>query len=500
MVGSHNLIQGNLIGTDPSGTLPLGNSGDGVTLPQNGFRAFADPLPSTSTANLTNSVFTFGDTIGGTAAGAGNVIADNRGDGVSISVTFNAYYSISGFHGNEMLNLIGYQQDPGSGQANTISGNSIFANGGLGIRLLTAAEVAGSDSPILPPPMGTPAGANGLLPAPTLAFAISSGSGTMISGTVAAAPSQTLIVELFGDPAGTGQGQTYLGSVPVTTDATGRGVFTFTSPSVVASPNVTATATDPSGNTSEFARDVPGVTLPTTSVTLLGPNRVATQGQPIAFTVAVASNVTGPLAGPVEFFEDGVPLGSAPLGANGLVTFITDQLLPGPHVITASYTGDATHPASTPSNAVAVAVFNATAFGGPAVTSDVFSGTHAVTVTFNRGLFIGPAQDVANYKLVGPHDQKVAILAAVYNPANASVTLTTLEELDPHESYELTINGQTGDRVVDVFGIALNGKAKGKPGHDYSGKVAVKKAPVVKVAHPKAPKPKAHATAHKKGH
>ena len=60
---SGNLVQGNLIGTGPAGTGELGNNGPGVLMEG----------PS------------FGNTIGGTANGVGNVISGNAGDGVEFS-------------------------------------------------------------------------------------------------------------------------------------------------------------------------------------------------------------------------------------------------------------------------------------------------------------------------------------------------------------------------------------------------------------------------------
>jgi hypothetical protein len=513
------LVEGNRIGTDVTGLTALPNGGDGMDENEGG------------------------STIGGTAAGAGNVIAYNQGAGVN-----------------------------NTGGA-IISGNSIFANAGTGIVPSSSAQ------------------------APVLQSVTQEGSGSLITGTISGMEAE-YIIEFFSnitpDPSGSGQGQTYLGSTSIMAPD-GPASFAFSTPMALLGLSISATATDQFGVTSGFARNLLGYTLPTTTVslagpsqavtqgqpitlsatvasssggvptgavafsadgvmlgdaaldasgvavftavglgpgahafqaaylgdaanapsssnavavavvpptttiTLLGPNRVATQGVPITFAVAVASNTGAVPTGQVAFLEDGVVLGSSPLEAQGLASFVTDQLLPGPHVITAEYLGGPTNPAGL-SNAVAVQVFNATAFGGPAVTSDVFSGPNAVTVTFNRGLFIGPAQDVTNYKIVGPRHQTITILSAVYNPSNASVTLTTAQALDPHKTYQLTINGQKGDRVVDVFGIALNGKTKGKPGHNYSGKIKVKKAPVVKVTHASSPKVKVkvHVTAHKK--
>jgi hypothetical protein len=63
-LGYGGVIQGNLIGTDVTGSQPLGNGGNGI---------------------MVIAYFTsFGNTIGGTAAGAGNVISANGRDGISM--------------------------------------------------------------------------------------------------------------------------------------------------------------------------------------------------------------------------------------------------------------------------------------------------------------------------------------------------------------------------------------------------------------------------------
>src|SRR5262249_20081384 len=84
-IGGSNLVQGNFIGTDVTGSLPLGNTSGGV--------------------NRNNN--TSGNTIGGTAAGAGNLIAFNAGSGVDVSGS--------------------------GGVSNDILSNSIHSNTGLGI-------------------------------------------------------------------------------------------------------------------------------------------------------------------------------------------------------------------------------------------------------------------------------------------------------------------------------------------------------------------------------
>ena len=62
------------------------------------------------------------------------------------------------------------------------------------------------------------------------------------------------------DPTGNGDGDTFLGSLPVTTDGAGNVSFTASLPAVSAGQAITSTATDPANNTSEFStcRTVPG--------------------------------------------------------------------------------------------------------------------------------------------------------------------------------------------------------------------------------------------------
>jgi hypothetical protein len=106
---------------------------------------------------------------------------------------------------------------------------------------------------------------------PILASA-SAGSSTLISGTLNGQASTTFTVDFYAnptaDPSGFGQGQYYLGSRQVTTDVTGNVTFAtdFSAADLAATqlPNgvlpagwyVSATATDPGDNTSEFSADI----------------------------------------------------------------------------------------------------------------------------------------------------------------------------------------------------------------------------------------------------
>jgi len=184
------------------------------------------------------------NTIGGAAAGTGNLIAYNSGPGVSVT----------------------------GGTGNLISRNSIYANTGLGIDLAPGG-VTVNDS------VDADAGPNDLFNYPILTTAVISGSNLMLSGY--ARPGS--IVEVFvaeSDPTGFGEGKTYLftategggldsdagtgnygpgaiNGLSQGTDTTNRFIFTVPLPGGVSAGTVmTTTATDGSNNTSEFSGNV----------------------------------------------------------------------------------------------------------------------------------------------------------------------------------------------------------------------------------------------------
>ncbi len=105
-------------------------------------------------------------------------------------------------------------------------------------------------------------GSNNAQPFPVLSSATLSTStnpgGTDVAGSLAAAASTSYTIEFFasptGDPSGFGEGQFLIGSTGVTTN--GAGSVNFTTPLAAAVPAghvISATATGPLGNTSEFS-------------------------------------------------------------------------------------------------------------------------------------------------------------------------------------------------------------------------------------------------------
>jgi len=136
---------------------------------------------------------------------------------------------------------------------NAIRGNDIFYNELLGIDL-------GDDGVTPNDPMDVDPGPNEFQNYPVLTAVSLSGSSATISGTLNSTPSSTFAIDFFAseiwDTSTFGEGQKYLGSTTVTTDAAGNTSFTATVGPVPSGYRYfAATATDSVGNSSEFSYD-----------------------------------------------------------------------------------------------------------------------------------------------------------------------------------------------------------------------------------------------------
>ena len=213
--------------------------------------------------------------------------------------------------------------------SNAILSNSIFGNTKLGIDL-------GDDGVTLNTPgFHSYGGPNYLQDYPVLAIATDHGGMTGILGTLSGTAGTLYTVQFFAnptsDPSGYGQGKNYIGSAMVLTDATGNAAFNlqFTSqPGAV----VTATATDPNGNTSEFSADIEAVNKAVVAqndayrVDLNTTLTVATPGvqaNDIALgdTPAVSNVVVKPAHGKVTLAADGSFTYIPTSGYTGIDTF-----------------------------------------------------------------------------------------------------------------------------------------------------------------------------------
>ena len=209
-------ISGNWIGVNSAGNA-IPNGGDGIWL--------YDAISTT---------------VGGAASESGNIISKNGGNGITLR---------------------------NNSQFNSITGNAIYGNTDLGIDLnwnaagVTLNDIGDVDT-----------GTNGLQNFPVLTQASFSGDTVLsVQGTLSSMASKTYAIHLYGndscDPSGYGEGQVFLAEGSATTVPSGNVIFSFgtinTSRRYL---YITATATDPDGNTSEFSACrmayIPDVYLP----------------------------------------------------------------------------------------------------------------------------------------------------------------------------------------------------------------------------------------------
>ncbi len=268
-----NLIQGNKIGTDVTGTLALSNAHEGI------YATNAGP-----------------NTIGGAVAGAGNIISGNGSRGIFIDhgwgttiqgnlIGVDATGTNALANGSTILaaavefesgshdNLIG-GLPPGAGNRiafapslrsgvrirdgatnNAILGNAIFSNAELGIDLGFGIE--GTYGVSLNDPCDADTGANNLQNFPVLTQAVT-GNGIGIRGTLNSVANRSYLLQFFanqiGNSHGYGEGQIYLGQINAVTGNDCNTSFVASFPgSVPPGYAITATATDSANNTSEFS-------------------------------------------------------------------------------------------------------------------------------------------------------------------------------------------------------------------------------------------------------
>jgi hypothetical protein len=253
--GAGAIVQTNLVGTDASGTLAVPN-GIGIQVNSQGAPAS-------------------GNRIGGTGAGAGNVVSGNNigidllfatgtlvqgnligtgadgslplgnhSDGVRIFLSDgNSIGGESPGEGNVIAESFPrYGVEVVSGSRNAILGNSMFGNA-AGIRLGTVGVV--ND------PGDADGGPNEGQNHPVLGPVSRGGGITTIEGSLDSHSLTTYRLEFFEcDGTYLGDGRRLLGVRDVTTDASGTAAFSFTFGEEATL--VTSTATDSEGNTSEF--------------------------------------------------------------------------------------------------------------------------------------------------------------------------------------------------------------------------------------------------------
>ena len=296
-------VQGNLIGTDATGLHALPNVG--------GLAAYGT-----------------GNTIGGAAAGAANVVSgnslygmwiegsiviqgnlvgvaadglsplDNAADGIVIHESNDSVVGgLAAGEGNE----IAYNGNHGidnQGVRNVMRGNSLHDNGFLGINNYT-----GNNSPKPNDPGDGDAGSNNLQNFPIVQAVVHLAASTEIVGKLDSTPSTTFELDFYASAACSNfpreflEGESYIGSTELSTDDTGHVTFASTFPVVTEDgARISITATDPDGNTSEFSQRIVFAMTSSVSGPASGGTGIAVSGTDFADpTTMTVGGVTVPV-------------------------------------------------------------------------------------------------------------------------------------------------------------------------------------------------------------
>jgi CSLREA domain-containing protein len=324
-----NTVQGNFIGTDATGTVAL----------ENGRAILIQDAPD--------------NTIGGTEAGARNVISGNRpgisiegatatgniiqGNYIGVDVTGSgplgnrgatirfttgaSNNTVGGTEpgaGNIVANSawVGIGLFPDAGTGNRILSNAIFDNSGMGIELnrdgVTLNDEGDADT-----------GPNELQNYPEIQSAVSYGAGA-VQATLNSTPNSTFTLDFFSNAecheTGFGEGRTPLGAASLSTDASGFGTVTKAVASITGSV-VTATATDANGNTSEFSECLAVSTL---GISSSPSTQTVTQGQPAVYAVSVTAQ-GGEFEETLDLSCTGNPAGTTCTFDQDQVTLVSGQ-------------------------------------------------------------------------------------------------------------------------------------------------------------------------------
>jgi hypothetical protein len=313
-VGSR--IEGNFIGTDPTGTLDMGNglagvdiqgdglsqavvggttpaarnlisgnAGDGVFMSGSFVGAQADSMrvqgnyvgtDRSGTKDLGNDEIGLdieaasGTTVGGTTAASRNVVSGNGSVGVDLIVApdtkmlgnrIGTTASGTGALGNAAAGVFieGGSSNNRIGDGTAAGSNTIAFNGGAGIgvdQISVGNEISHNS---IFSNAGDGIDLQRFQNAPVLTSAKTGSTKTTIKGSLQSNQNQTFTVEFFSNPSNTDEGKKFIGEKSVTTDASGNATFTFSPASKVA-PGQTITATA----TNTTTHDTSGFSLPRT--------------------------------------------------------------------------------------------------------------------------------------------------------------------------------------------------------------------------------------------
>jgi parallel beta-helix repeat protein len=378
--GSNYHFYCNIIGTDPTGTLDLGNGGFGILMDGvsnsivggvtgmtdlisgntsvgigitvyegdignnivRGSRIGTDATGTVAIPNLRGIVLA-GDsssantTIGAVLPSNANVISGNTDEGIRVLNSTNTI--LENLISNNGVSGISLSA---AASRTTLSGNRIFGNSNLGIDLggdgVTPNDAGDSDT-----------GANNLQNFPVLTLATTPDGGTsgMVAGGLISTINRNFRIEIFAnascDTNGYGEGQALVGSAEINSGAGGTVVFDIPISGATGLPQITATATDlTTGDTSEFSACItltpPTTTTPTPTPTVTPTGTVPT-GTP--------TRTPTPTVTPTGTIPTGTPTPTRTLTSTVTPTGTIPTSTPT-HTFTPTVTPTGTIPTSTP--------------------------------------------------------------------------------------------------------------------------------------------------------
>ena len=257
----NNEVIGNYIGTDITGQSAIPNENNGI---------FAE---AGSTHNIIHNNVIAGNTLASIAlyAGAdsttiyankigvavtGGSLNGLQGRGITIGSSGNTIGGLNAANEGNIIANLSTSIVIDSGMHNRILGNSIYNCGNMGI-------IFGNTSlPIPNDPLDIDTGVNGYQNYPVITnVTLISDSTVNISGTFNSTPNSEFRVEFFSSPTPATSlycsGKYFMGYIMLNTDNNGDANFSLTNMDAnLSSGVISATATDSTGNTSEFARGV----------------------------------------------------------------------------------------------------------------------------------------------------------------------------------------------------------------------------------------------------
>lgn len=355
VIESGGVIAGNVIGPSADGSCGIGNGIAGVIAD--------DSVELLIGADLDDPAGVEGNFIGCNAphgvvvSGASTDALEVRGNDIRDSS--DAGIAVSGVLGDVIIdsNLVSVNGGAGISVASDARGvhlrrNALEGNDGLGIDLVDAGDPA--DGVTANDPGDADVGANDLQNFPVLDSALFNGTSVAVEGYLDSVASADFRIEFYAsdevDASGHGEGARFLGELAVSTDAGGHANFSTSLSGIASDEWLSATATDASGNTSEFSA-VRSILIGTTLAIDSHVPDPSAVGQAFTVQLSLAS------ADPVRPATGSVAVSAAGAGncvavlANGQASCQLTGTTPGPTTIEASYAGNSSHAAASASAA-----------------------------------------------------------------------------------------------------------------------------------------------------